>query len=156
MTAITKQKAANCLAKGVVVYNILVPSILTNSTVFLFILIYHFFFFQEHMIVNEVSILRRIKHPNVVRLIQEFDTTSEIYLVMELVNVSVLFRWQHCKTFTSIVFYLREEIFLTQFHPHRATQKEMQAGCSTTWHQLSLIFTNWKLLIEILSPKIFW
>ena len=40
------------------------------------------------MIVNEVSILRRIKHPNVIRLIQEFDTAKHIYLVMELVNVS--------------------------------------------------------------------
>ena len=41
------------------------------------------------MIVNEVSILRRVKHPNVIRLVQEFDTTTDIYLVMELVNVSV-------------------------------------------------------------------
>lgn len=38
-----------------------------------------------------MSILRRIKHPNVIRLIQEFDTTTDIYLVMELVNGGDLF-----------------------------------------------------------------
>ncbi|KAJ3589728.1 hypothetical protein NHX12_010571 [Muraenolepis orangiensis] len=36
------------------------------------------------MIQNEVSILRRVKHPNVVLLIEEVDTYSELYLVMEL------------------------------------------------------------------------
>jgi len=43
---------------------------------------------QEHIILNEVSILRRIKHPNIVQLIQEFDSKRDLYLVMELVNVS--------------------------------------------------------------------
>lgn len=42
---------------------------------------------QEHMIQNEVSILRRVKHPNIVLLIEEMDTYSELYLVMELVKV---------------------------------------------------------------------
>lgn len=42
------------------------------------------------MIQNEVSILRRVKHPNIVLLIEEMDTYSELYLVMELVKVS----WQ--------------------------------------------------------------
>lgn len=41
------------------------------------------------MIKSEVSILRRIKHPNIVRLLQEFDTRNEIYLVMELVEVNI-------------------------------------------------------------------
>lgn len=40
------------------------------------------------MIQNEVAILRRVKHPNVVLLIEEVDTYSELYLVMELVKVS--------------------------------------------------------------------
>lgn len=43
---------------------------------------------QEHMIQNEVSILRRVKHPNIVLLIEEMDTYSELYLVMELVKVT--------------------------------------------------------------------
>lgn len=43
---------------------------------------------QEHMIQNEVAILRRVKHPNIVLLIEEVDTYSELYLVMELVKVS--------------------------------------------------------------------
>lgn len=42
---------------------------------------------QEHMIQNEVSILRRVKHPNIVLLIEEMDTYTELYLVMELVKV---------------------------------------------------------------------
>lgn len=39
------------------------------------------------MIQNEVAILRRVKHPNIVLLIEEFDTYNELYLVMELVKV---------------------------------------------------------------------
>lgn len=39
------------------------------------------------MIQNEVAILRRVKHPNIVLLIEEMDTYSELYLVMELVKV---------------------------------------------------------------------
>jgi len=39
---------------------------------------------------NEVSILRRIKHNNIVQLIEEFDTPDTLYLVMELVTVGIL------------------------------------------------------------------
>jgi doublecortin-like kinase 1/2 len=42
------------------------------------------------MIQNEVSILRRVKHPNIVLLIEEMDVPTELYLVMELVKVSIL------------------------------------------------------------------
>ena len=42
---------------------------------------------KEHMIENEVSILRRIKHENIIQLIEDFDVNSEFYLVMELVQV---------------------------------------------------------------------
>uniref|UniRef100_A0A8C7L132 Serine/threonine-protein kinase DCLK2 n=1 Tax=Oncorhynchus kisutch TaxID=8019 RepID=A0A8C7L132_ONCKI len=45
----------------------------------------------EHMIQNEVAILRRVKHPNIVLLIEEMDTYSELYLVMELVKGGDLF-----------------------------------------------------------------
>lgn len=43
------------------------------------------------MIQNEVSILRRVKHPNIVLLIEEMDTPNELYLVMELVKGGDLF-----------------------------------------------------------------
>uniref|UniRef100_A0A8D0SLU9 Doublecortin like kinase 1 n=1 Tax=Sus scrofa TaxID=9823 RepID=A0A8D0SLU9_PIG len=46
---------------------------------------------QEHMIQNEVSILRRVKHPNIVLLIEEMDVPTELYLVMELVKGGDLF-----------------------------------------------------------------
>lgn len=39
------------------------------------------------MIENEILILRRISHPNIVRLHEEFETPKEIFLVMELVAV---------------------------------------------------------------------
>ena len=47
-----------------------------------------FTFFQEHMVENEISILRRVKHRNIVELIEEYETPKEIFLVMELVKVS--------------------------------------------------------------------
>nr|XP_055064055.1 serine/threonine-protein kinase DCLK1a isoform X4 [Misgurnus anguillicaudatus] len=46
---------------------------------------------KEHMIQNEVDILRRVKHPNIVLLIEEMETYSELYLVMELVKGGDLF-----------------------------------------------------------------
>ncbi|XP_065136861.1 serine/threonine-protein kinase DCLK1b isoform X2 [Paramisgurnus dabryanus] len=46
---------------------------------------------KEHMIQNEVSILRKVKHPNIVLLIEEMDTYNELYLVMELVKGGDLF-----------------------------------------------------------------
>lgn len=42
---------------------------------------------QEHLIENEVAVLRRVKHPNIIMLIEEVDTPTELYLVMELVKV---------------------------------------------------------------------
>ncbi|XP_059930994.1 serine/threonine-protein kinase DCLK1b [Gadus macrocephalus] len=46
---------------------------------------------KEHMVQSELSILRRIKHPNIVLLIEEMDTPNELYLVMELVKGGDLF-----------------------------------------------------------------
>lgn len=43
------------------------------------------------MIQSEVSILRRVKHPNIVLLIEEMDTQNELYLVMELVKVLIFY-----------------------------------------------------------------
>lgn len=46
---------------------------------------------KEHMIQSEVSLLRRVKHPNIVLLIEEIDTQHDLYLVMELVKGGDLF-----------------------------------------------------------------
>ncbi|XP_054846557.1 serine/threonine-protein kinase DCLK2 isoform X2 [Eublepharis macularius] len=46
---------------------------------------------KEHLIENEVSILRRVKHPNIIMLIEEMNTATELYLVMELVKGGDLF-----------------------------------------------------------------
>lgn len=46
---------------------------------------------KEEMIENEVSILKKIKHPNIVGLYDEFNYANELYLVMELVSVISFF-----------------------------------------------------------------
>ncbi|XP_074848002.1 serine/threonine-protein kinase DCLK2 isoform X2 [Carettochelys insculpta] len=46
---------------------------------------------KEHLIENEVSILRQVKHPNIIMLIEEMNTPTELYLVMELVKGGDLF-----------------------------------------------------------------
>ncbi|KAM9142372.1 serine/threonine-protein kinase DCLK2 isoform 2-T2 [Pangshura tecta] len=46
---------------------------------------------KEHLIENEVSILRQVKHTNIIMLIEEMDTPTELYLVMELVKGGDLF-----------------------------------------------------------------
>ena len=38
---------------------------------------------------GEVSILRQVKHANVIALVEELDTPACVYLVMELVSVSL-------------------------------------------------------------------
>lgn len=86
------------------------------------------------MIQNEVSILRRVKHPNIVLLIEEMDVPTELYLVMELVKVHVLplscLRWavtrtcQHCGKNVTLSFDQREvllcvAIFIDILLPNR-------------------------------------
>uniref|UniRef100_A0A673MKB0 non-specific serine/threonine protein kinase n=1 Tax=Sinocyclocheilus rhinocerous TaxID=307959 RepID=A0A673MKB0_9TELE len=46
---------------------------------------------QEHLIESEVAVLRCVKHPNIIMLIEEVDTPTELYLVMELVKGGDLF-----------------------------------------------------------------
>lgn len=46
---------------------------------------------KEHMIENEVAILRSIQHPNIIQLVAEYETPTELYLVMELVKGGDLF-----------------------------------------------------------------
>ena len=46
---------------------------------------------KEEMIENEVAILKKVKHPNIVELYEEFNYSNELYLVMELVSGGDLF-----------------------------------------------------------------
>ncbi|XP_054637335.1 serine/threonine-protein kinase DCLK2 isoform X2 [Dunckerocampus dactyliophorus] len=46
---------------------------------------------KELLMENEVAVLRRVKHPNIIMLIEEVDTPSELCLVMELVKGGDLF-----------------------------------------------------------------
>ena len=45
---------------------------------------------RESMIANEVAILKRINHPNIIQLVEQFDYSNELYLVTELVKVSII------------------------------------------------------------------
>lgn len=42
---------------------------------------------KEAMLASEVAILRQVCHPNIISLIDEQETTDQLYLVMELVKV---------------------------------------------------------------------
>jgi len=42
------------------------------------------------MIENELEILRRIKHPNIVKLIEEYKTEDYVYLIMEFLKAGDL------------------------------------------------------------------
>lgn len=46
---------------------------------------------KEQMIRDEIDIMRRCKHPNIVRMYEDYDTTRHIYLVMELIQGGDLF-----------------------------------------------------------------
>ncbi|CAH8437970.1 unnamed protein product [Heterobilharzia americana] len=46
---------------------------------------------KEAMLLNEIRILHHCSHPNIVRLYEEFETTTEIWLVMEFVTDGDLF-----------------------------------------------------------------
>ncbi|XP_063244012.1 serine/threonine-protein kinase GD17699-like isoform X2 [Bacillus rossius redtenbacheri] len=46
---------------------------------------------KEHMIESEVSILRQVRHPNIIQLVAEYNFHGELYLVMELVKGGDLF-----------------------------------------------------------------
>lgn len=46
---------------------------------------------KEHMVESEIAILKICKHPNIVKLYEEFETSDRIYLAMELVKGGDLF-----------------------------------------------------------------
>lgn len=46
---------------------------------------------KEQMIRDEIEIMRRCKHPNIVRMYEDYDSTRHIYLVMELIKGGDLF-----------------------------------------------------------------
>lgn len=46
---------------------------------------------KEQMIRDEIDIMRRCKHPNIVRMYEDYDSIRHIYLVMELIKGGDLF-----------------------------------------------------------------
>jgi len=49
------------------------------------------FYFQEEMIENEIAIMRLCRHPNIIKLVEEFETIENIYLILELIRGGDLF-----------------------------------------------------------------
>lgn len=46
---------------------------------------------KEEMIENEIAIMRLCRHPNIIKLVEEFETIENIYLILELVRGGDLF-----------------------------------------------------------------
>ncbi|XP_026016153.1 serine/threonine-protein kinase DCLK2-like isoform X1 [Astatotilapia calliptera] len=46
---------------------------------------------KEHLIENEVAVLRRVRHPSIIQLIEVDETLTQLFLVMELVKGGDLF-----------------------------------------------------------------
>ncbi|GFV88007.1 hypothetical protein TNCV_3241571 [Trichonephila clavipes] len=46
---------------------------------------------KEDSLENEIKVLRRLKHPNIVQLVETFEDKNKVYLVMELVTGGELF-----------------------------------------------------------------
>lgn len=44
-------------------------------------------FGREDIVENELRIMRSVNHPNIIKLIEDFETNDEITLVMELLQV---------------------------------------------------------------------
>jgi len=40
------------------------------------------------MIENELKILRKVKHPNIIKLVEEYRSKDSVYLIMEFLKVS--------------------------------------------------------------------
>ncbi len=46
---------------------------------------------KENMILEEINILKRVKHENIIQLFDLFESKDKIFLVMELVTGGELF-----------------------------------------------------------------
>uniref|UniRef100_A0A673AC53 non-specific serine/threonine protein kinase n=1 Tax=Sphaeramia orbicularis TaxID=375764 RepID=A0A673AC53_9TELE len=46
---------------------------------------------KEHLIENEVAVLRRVRHPSIIQLVEVDETPTQLFLVMELVKGGDLF-----------------------------------------------------------------
>uniref|UniRef100_A0AAV2J366 non-specific serine/threonine protein kinase n=1 Tax=Knipowitschia caucasica TaxID=637954 RepID=A0AAV2J366_KNICA len=85
---------------------------------------------KEHMIQKEVSLLRRLKHPNILLLVEEMDTPSALYLVMELVKGGDLFEAvtssdTYCeREASSMLFNLSSA--LRYLHAHRTVHRDVR------------------------------
>jgi serine/threonine protein kinase len=57
---------------------------------------------KEHMVENEIEIMKDCHQPNIVKLYEEYETIDKIYLVMELVKATFSF----CLSFSGSPFSL--------------------------------------------------
>ena len=53
-------------------------------------------FGREDIVENELKIMRSVNHPNIIKLIEDFETNNEIILVMELLQVTCVYAYGVC------------------------------------------------------------
>ena len=75
---------------------------------------------------NELAILRHVRHPNIIRLMDHFDTPRRLFIVMELVSggdlVDVLIRW---KPYTEVTYTKRLR------HSYDTAERERLPVCTS-------------------------
>jgi serine/threonine protein kinase len=47
----------------------------------------------QEKVAKEIRMMKYLDHPNIIKLVQVVDTTSDIYIVMELVSGGELFEY---------------------------------------------------------------
>lgn len=108
---------------------------------------------REFMIDNEVSLLKRIHHPNVIQLLQDFDFDNELYLITELVTVGLVTSSdRHCQswgTYFSFEISVQHENLFEQNNTHRDRQNHLTFlllcfhVCLRHKCRLCLLFLEW-------------
>lgn len=74
---------------------------------------------REFMIDNEVSLLRKIHHPNVIQLLVDFDFDNELYLVTELVTVRMTSSYRVFCTFLSTLSLNENKLIFCEMTVHQ-------------------------------------
>ncbi len=89
---------------------------------------------KEGMVENEIAIMKMCNQPNIVKLVEEFETDKEIYLIMELVKVSV---------FNYLFIYIFKFVFLNvSYHVYDWDSKKNEMKLSHGVYQSFLLLSS--------------
>jgi len=62
----------------------------------------------------EVKILGMVQHPNIIKMFEQYDFNNELYIVLEMIEVTTIFIKFVCMYSMHIRLFVREETFLKQ------------------------------------------